>query len=119
MKILKEDIKSTETFPDGSFKITHDDGTEIYYNKNKFIHRDDDLPAVIDKKFNSKEWYKNNELHRINGPAIEYDNGNTTWYKNGKKHRLDGPALDWKHSRLWIVNGKEITNWINFYKKNI
>lgn len=40
------------------------------------------------------EW-KNEEgnLHRLDGPAIEYSNGDKSYWENGKRHRLDGPAV--------------------------
>lgn len=28
---------------------------------------------------------KNGKLHRLDGPAVEYDNGNVLWYINGKQ----------------------------------
>lgn len=33
------------------------------------------------------EWYKNGELHRLDGPAIENYDGPKKWYLNGKLHR--------------------------------
>jgi len=33
----------------------------------------------------TKEWYLNGELHREDGPAIEYANGYKSWYLNGKE----------------------------------
>lgn len=47
-----------------------------------------------------KQWYKNNKLHRENGPAILYPNGDAQWYINGTLHRLDGPALIWHGSHF-------------------
>ena len=46
----------------------------------------------------SEFWYKNNEYHRDNGPALTcyYENGNIKeewWYKNDKCHRDNGPAI--------------------------
>ena len=38
-------------------------------------------------------WYKNDVLHREDGPAIELKNGNKHWFIEGKRHREDGPAL--------------------------
>ena len=43
----------------------------------------------------TKYWYKNGELHREDGPAIEYSNGTKFWYINGLKHREDNPAEEW------------------------
>ena len=31
-----------------------------------------------------KVWYKNNELHREDGPAIEWKNGDKNYYLNNK-----------------------------------
>jgi hypothetical protein len=41
---------------------------------------------------NGFKWYKNNVLHRVDGPAIEYSNGDEEWYFEGKLHRINGPA---------------------------
>ena len=48
-------------------------------------------------------------LHRTDGPAIEYANGDNTWIVNGKLHRLDGPAVEWANGdKVWFVNGISI-----------
>ena len=41
-----------------------------------------------------KYWIQNDELHREDGPAIEWTNGYKEWYINGELHRLDGPAVE-------------------------
>ena len=33
----------------------------------------------------SKYWYLNGEIHREDGPAIEWDDGSKCWYLNGEK----------------------------------
>ena len=33
----------------------------------------------------SKEWYLNGNLHRKDGPAIEYADGTKEWYLNGEE----------------------------------
>ena len=33
-----------------------------------------------------KYWYFKNRLHRINGPACEYSNGNKAWYLDGLQY---------------------------------
>ena len=40
----------------------------------------------------TKSYYVNNKLHREDGPAIEWDNGDKYWYKNGLLHRENNPA---------------------------
>jgi hypothetical protein len=32
-----------------------------------------------------KWWYLNDQLHRVDGPAIERVNGNKSWYLNGER----------------------------------
>ena len=63
-----------------------------YWYKNDKLHREDG-PAC-EYANGGKSWYKNGELHREDGPAREYANGNKVWYKNGKWHREDGPAIE-------------------------
>lgn len=53
------------------------------------------------------EWRQNGELHRIDGPAIEYANGAKFWYLHGKLHRTDGPAVEWANGdKFWYFHGK-------------
>jgi len=56
-------------------------------------------------------------IHRLDGPAVIYTNGDYSWYKDGKLHRLDGPALKWDNGNVewyaqgnvqWWYNGKHI-----------
>lgn len=57
-----------------------------------------------------KKWYKNGELHRLDGPAIEYSYRSGEWYQNGKLHREDGPAtesLDGIYT-AWYKEGKMV-----------
>ncbi len=54
----------------------------------------------------TKRWYLNNKLHRTDGPAIEYKNGDKHWYLNGKRHRTDGPAVKFSNGdKYWYLNG--------------
>lgn len=67
-------------------------------------------------QFGNKRWkqgkygeYATIDLHRLNGPAIEFVDGSKEWYQNGKKHRLDGPAEEysdgenlWYYQDYWI-----------------
>jgi len=56
------------------------------------------------------EWYQNDKLHRLDGPAIEYANGYKFWYQNDKLHRLDGPAVEYANGdKEWYIEGKELT----------
>jgi hypothetical protein len=54
-----------------------------------------------------KYWYLNGKLHRVDGPAIEYDNGSKHWYLNNMRHREDGPAIEGANgSKEWYLKGK-------------
>ena len=57
------------------------------------------------------EWYNlDGDLHREDGPAIEYASGNKYWFLNNKLHRTDGPAIEWADgTKYWYLNGKELT----------
>lgn len=50
------------------------------------------------------------ELHREDGPAVEYPSGCKFWWVDGKLHRIEGPACIWSGGyKLWYVSGKDIT----------
>ena len=58
----------------------------------------------------SKHWYRDDKLHREDGPAIEWADGSKEWYRDGKLHREDGPAIEWADgTRFWYLNDKELT----------
>lgn len=60
--------------------------------------------------FQNKVWRSGGLLHRTNGPAIEYSNGDLEWFVNGRRHREDGPSFI-KHSyeyKEWWINGHRI-----------
>ena len=60
-------------------------------------------------EYEIKSWYKNNRLHREDGPAIEYPNGSKIWCQNGKTHRLNGPAIELVNgNKYWYYQGKYI-----------
>ena len=59
---------------------------------------------------NGRSWYLNGELHREDGPAVEYANGNRRWYLNGHLHREDGPAVEYANGdRCWYLNNEQLT----------
>ena len=72
---------------------------------------------------NIEFWYFNDELHREDGPALEYADGTKVWYLNGKLHRENGPAIEFPDgSKSWFLNGSqysesEFKHWLE--KKNL
>jgi hypothetical protein len=52
----------------------------------------------------------NKELHREDGPAIEWADGDKWWWADGKRHRLDGPAIEYgNNNKSWWVDDKHLT----------
>ena len=44
-------------------------------------------------------------MHREDGPAKEYVNGDKYWYRDDKLHREDGPAIEYANgSKSWYLN---------------
>jgi hypothetical protein len=67
-----------------------------------------DGPA-IERYSGIQEWRIKGKLHRIDGPARVWDNGQE-WWVNGQPHRLDGPARELEHDqKQWWVNGIQLT----------
>ena len=70
--------------------------------------------AILDKqvffvnRYGAKCWYFNGELHRENGPAVEYANGNKYWFLNTQPHRENGTACEFANGgKIWYLNGKK------------
>ena len=84
-----------------------DDGSKFWY-LNDELHREDG-PAV-EYANGSKAWFLKNKSHREDGPAVEYANGYKAWYLNDELHREDGPAVEYASGRKsYSLNGKELT----------
>ncbi len=77
------------------YKVTVDTtGTICFYKPGTDdLHRLDG-PAV-EWANGDKFWYQNDKLHRIDGPAVENSNGYKAWFQNNQRHRIDGPAIEW------------------------
>jgi len=65
---------------------------------------------IVTDKFGNKKYYnKKNQLHREDGPAVEYYIGDKVWYLNGEIHRLDGAAFETENGfKEWYYKGKSI-----------
>jgi len=69
----------------GTYKIVYcKDEYYKEFNNNKFY------------KIDNKRYYNGYLIHRENGPAIEYINGDKSWYLNGKVYT--------KNEYLSIIN---------------
>ncbi len=89
-------------------------GNVRYYNEQNQLHRVDG-PA-IESANGYKEWWQNGKLHRDDGPAAEWANGDKVWYQNGKLHRVDGPAVEYANGyKEWRYIDKLIGSSPNDY----
>ena len=72
----------------------------------------DALTYRIEVDESGTRWYYNNagQLHRTNGPAVEWADDDKFWYQNGLLHRTDGPAIISKTGvpSFWL-NGEYMT----------
>jgi len=58
-------------------------------------------------KYKTIRWFNDkDQLHRLDGPALECADGTKAWWVKDKLHRLDGPAMNMlmelKHGGLGI-----------------
>lgn len=51
------------------------------------------------------KYYYNKKLHRTDGPAIIYTNGDKDWHLHGLSHREDGPAQEYIDDVKWYIDG--------------
>jgi len=88
----------------GENYIEYNNGDKGWY-KDGQLHREDGPAIECANEY--KAWYRNGLLHREDGPAVEWANGDKYWYKNGKYHREDSPAVEYYNGdKKWYLNGK-------------
>ena len=85
-------------------------------NKNRsnktseFIKEEKGDIVTSTDSYGTKRWHLNNKLHREDGPAIKFLNGDKFWFQNNKLHRADGPAAEHANGyRSWHLHGLECT----------
>jgi hypothetical protein len=89
-------------------------GTKRWYFAGQ-LHRDDG-PAV-EYASGGKEWWINGNLHREDGPAIETWIGTKEWWLHGVKHREDGPAVErWDGNKEWWLKHKRFRTKETWFK---
>lgn len=53
------------------------------------------------------------QLHRLDGPAMEFSTGSKYWYHHGLRHREDGPAVVVEAGedsvQEWYVHDRQVT----------
>ena len=90
-------------------KFYYKDGTTSSdYDSSKVLHRIDG-PAC-EYADGDKFWYIDSKLHRNDGPAAEHTNGSKSWWVDGKCHRIDGPAVEYADgTKEWYVDNEHYT----------
>jgi hypothetical protein len=71
-------------------------------SKNELIKA---TTGLFVRKNNDKYWYQNGLLHRLDGPAIEFTDGNQEWYINNILHRDGGNLLELSLSTIEYADG--------------
>jgi len=83
------------------------DGNKRWYNEQSQLHREDG-PAV-EWVNGTKSWYQYGQRHRDDGPAIEWVNGAKFWYQHNLLHREDGHAVEHVNGdKEWWFSGKRL-----------
>ena len=71
----------------------------------------ENTPKCNIDKIGTKYWHTECNLHREDGPAVEYKEGTKEWHVNGKLHRLDGPAYIRNNGESeWYINDCDVTS---------
>ena len=66
-----------------------------------------------------QQWWVDNKIHRIDGPAYIAADGSQQWWVDGKKHRIDGPAIIGADgSQEWYVKDRNITKEVRKWMKS-
>jgi hypothetical protein len=97
--------------------VEFSNGDKEWYLEGKKIKEKDFEEAVRNMQIKKRElkdhveygYYQGYKftVHREDGPAIEYANGNKQWFIHGKRHRKDGPTIEWASgSKEWWFHGK-------------
>jgi hypothetical protein len=86
------------------------DAAKIYELYAENAHAQNEQPKMKVNKYGVKEWRLHGKLHRKDGPAVEWMNGNKNWFLHNKLHREDGPAIEYDGGEEWWLNGVQYKN---------
>ena len=90
------------------YKVVVTEYSTKWFNLEGQLHREDG-PAV-EYTDGGREYYINDKIHREDGPAVEHANGDKWYYINDELHREDGPAVEHIDGyKGYYINGKKLT----------
>lgn len=70
----------------------------------------------IDYDGNERYLNKDGLLHREDGPACVYFNGDKYWWIEGRRHRIDGPAIELTDgTKQWWIHDVRIDTVKNIF----
>jgi len=111
MDEVKEQIKHVISIHRNNFKNEKRVTRKIFdiLDEEAIEELQEDIYTIEESDYAVKHC-KNGKLHRSGGePAVIYKSGDKHWYENGCLHRLDGPASDYDGGwKIYFVNGKYI-----------
>lgn len=82
-------------------------GDKCWY-KNNLLHREDGPANIGEDGYES--WYFEGKRHREDGPAQIFSNGTKIWYKKNNYHREDGPAVIYPNGeKEWWIDDESLT----------
>jgi hypothetical protein len=91
------------TKEEGRLEFTWDEW--MSYDESAIVLHREDGPAIEYRGY--KAWFRNNALHRVDGPAVCVDNGYKAWFINNVLHRLDGPATEYANGdKRWFIDNE-------------
>lgn len=117
----KTGLESNRTIKDWVFQFECNEKDwekffKIYFNTPIAIGRNRGVPSDFtglykyidpDRNFFELYWYVNGKLHKEDGPASIYSNGQQNWVVNSKRHRIGGPACQYLDGhKEWYIDGK-------------
>ncbi len=69
---------------------------QIFYDKPRLDENGN--PVLVKGKqvydAGTRAWYHFGDLHRLDGPAVEFQDGETKWFHSGSLYRVGGPAVE-------------------------
>ncbi len=84
----------------------------IHSDKYGHVHRVGAAAYIefdsITREIKQESWKIHGKFHRLDGPAVRWDDGGRDWYINDELHRLDGPAMECANGeKYWYIMGKD------------
>ena len=64
--------------------LAYEYGSKYWRNSKGKLHREGDKPAIVALD-GYKSYWKNGRLHRDNGPAVIYQNGDVEYWLDGQR----------------------------------